>query len=86
LLYYRELEQQVSLKRHIDHAVVTTRQIDLRQYHDQVMRDFQEGQIDKEVRLDWKERIEPLVIELENKEALGQTLSYVLEHEGWAIV
>jgi hypothetical protein len=50
------------------------------------MRDFQEGQIDKEVRLDWKERIEPLVIELENKEALGQTLSYVLEHEGWAIV
>jgi RNA:NAD 2'-phosphotransferase (TPT1/KptA family) len=28
--------------------------------------------------------IEPLAIELENKEALGRTLSCILEHEGWA--
>jgi hypothetical protein len=84
LLYYRELEQQISLKKHIDHVVVTTCQIDLRQYYDQVMRDFQEGRIDREVRLDWKEQIEALVIELENREPLGQILSCILEREGWA--
>jgi hypothetical protein len=47
--------------------VVTTHQIDLRQYHDQVIKD-------KETRLDWKERIEPLAIELENKEVWDRTL------------
>ena len=84
LLYYRDLEQQINLKRQIDHAVMTTRQLDLRQYHDQVMRAFQEGQMDTEIRQDWKERIEPLLIELEDKEALGKTLRCVLEREGWA--
>ena len=84
LLYYRDLEQQIALKRHIDHAVETTRQVDVTTYQAQLMDDFNEAKLDTEVRKHWLEKVTPLLQVLEDKEALGKTLSSVLERESWA--
>jgi hypothetical protein len=85
LLYFWQLEFQIQLKRQIDHAVETNRHIDMGQYQTQLMKDFEAGILTTQLLQEWKLNLEQLVEELEDKEAIGKTLSYVLERETWAM-
>jgi hypothetical protein len=49
------------------------------------MKDFEVGILNAQMRQEWKLNLELLVEELEDKAAVGKTLSCVLERETWAV-
>jgi hypothetical protein len=75
LLYFRQLELQIQLKRQIDHAIETSRQIDMGEYQTQLMKDFEAGILNAQMRQEWKLNLEPLVVELEDKAAVEKPYS-----------
>lgn len=57
----------------------------MREYQDQLMKDFEAGFLSAEMKQEWMLNLEPLVEEVEDKEAVGKTLTCILEREPWAM-